>query len=199
MTGFVIKDGTGSGTTAKVNGDNRLKVEAVQQSAQNNATRNGNSYNLNTGVMTLTSGDESALMYLKNTDSAKRLHVELIVVGMSPSANGDSSEIPKITIVRNPTAGSIIDSTPTNVDINSNRNFSSSNTLTATAYKGGEAETFTDGTDHIISFQTANGRLGLDIDEVLENGASIGIKIDPQASNTSMDVYAAIVCYVEDV
>jgi hypothetical protein len=196
---FIIQDGTGSGQVAKVNGSNRLYVDAVQKSEQAEANIQGDAYNINTGQITLTSASESAILYIKNTDSTKRLFVSSIAIGLGPSTGGVATEIPAITVLRNPTTGTIIESTPTDVDINSNRNFSSSNSLTIDAYKGGEAETFTDGTEHIIFYASDNSRLFADIEEVLENGASLGIKIDPQGSNTNMTCYAAVVCHVEDM
>lgn len=101
-------------------------------------------------------------------------------------------------MIRNPTAGTIISSTPTDVDINSNRNYGSATTLSVTAYKGATGDTMTDGEDHIIFFQGNSGRLFATINEVLPSSASIGIKFDPQTSNTSQDVYAALVCHLED-
>jgi hypothetical protein len=133
----IITDGTGTGGAAKVNGDNRLYVDAITTTIQADANEKGNAYNLNTGVINLSSGSETAVMYLKNTDPTKLLHITAFAVGLGPSTGGVSTEIPKITIIRNPTAGSIL-STPTNIDINSNRNYGSSNTLTVDAYKGEE-------------------------------------------------------------
>jgi hypothetical protein len=195
----IIVDGTGTSTAAGVTSSNRLCVDSVQIGAQTNANSLGNAYNINTGIITLTSANESAILYFKNTDPTKRVHISAIAIGLGPSTGGVSTEIPKITIVRNPTAGTIIDSTPTDVDVNSNRNFSSSNTLTGLAYKGGEAETMTDGEDHIIFYAADNSRLFAGIEEILENGASLGVKIDPQASNTNMTCYAALILHVEDI
>jgi len=56
----------------------------------------------------------------------------------------------------------------------------------------------TDGVDHLLLYQTTSGRLFAEIDEILPTGASIGVKVDPQASNTSMDVYVALICHQED-
>lgn len=194
---MIIQDGKGTGIVAAVTPTNRLCVDSVQITGQHSANHAGDAYNINTGIITLTSGSESAVLYFKNTDSTKIFVVNAIAVGLGPSTNGVSTEIPKITIVRNPTAGTVV-SDATNVDVNSNRNFGMSTSLTADVYKGAEAKTLTDGTDHIIFYQVANGRLFAPIDEILPNGSAIGIKIDPQASNSSMTCYAALICHVED-
>lgn len=193
----IIEDGA-TGSVCQVK-NNRMQVDAVVETEAHNATEHGRSYNLNTGLITLTSGTESAVMYVKNTDPTKSLFIEAIAVGVGPSTGGVSTEAPIVTVIRNPTTGTIIESTPTDVDISSNRNFSSSNSIIVDAYKGSEGETLTDGTDHILFQVNAGSRLFATIDADLLNGASIGIKIDPQASNTNMQVYVALICYVEDI
>ena len=192
---FNIMDGTGTGKSAKVDTNNRLYVNSEGKTAVEAATDKGDSYNLNTGVINLTSANETAVLYVKNTDPDRDIHVSALAVGLGPSTGGTGS-IPKVTVTRNPTGGTLVDSN-NDIDVNSNRNFSSSQTLTATTLKGAEGETLTGDTDHLIIFQTANGRLFATIDEVLGNGASIGVKIDPQPSNTSMDIYAALICHTE--
>jgi len=189
----MINDGTGTGNKLKIDSSNRAYTFSVTENVSNNATKLGNSFNVNTGVITLTSANESAIMYFKNNEDVS-VHIDAIAVGLGPSTGGTSATIPNITVVRNPTAGTIV-SGATAVDFNSNRNFGSSRTLTVDAYKGAEGNTMTGGNDHILFFQSSGGRLFATIDEELQKGDSIGIKITPQASNTSMDVYAALVLY----
>lgn len=190
-----IRDG-GSGTTlAKVNANGRLYTDAISASESYAATKDGRSYNVNSGSITLTDAADTPLIYLKNNET-QDLHITAIAVGVGPSTGG-SGGIPKITVVRNPKTGTIVDNA-TAVDVNSNRNYGSSDALTVDAYKGATGNTMTDGEDHILFFQTSNGRLFATIDENLPKGSSIGIKFDPQASNTSQEVYAAIICHLED-
>lgn len=191
-----IEDGIGAGALAKVSGTNRLYTSAVSTTENEQATKTGRSFNINTGVITLTDAADTPVLYLKNNEIGS-LHITAIAIGVGPSSGG-SGGIPKITVIRNPTTGTIVSSTPTDVDIISNRNYGSAATLTVDAYKGATGDTMTNGEDHIIFFQTSNGRLFATIDEVLERGNSIGIKFDPQASNTSQDVYAALICHLED-
>ncbi len=102
-----------------------------------------------------------------------------------------------MVFIRNPNAGTTI-SNANAVDINSNRNYGSSNTLTVDAYKGATGETMTGGNDHIIVQVGTSGRVVVTIDEVLQKGSSFGLKYTPQGSNTSQKVYAALVCHLED-
>jgi hypothetical protein len=191
----MIRDGKGGGYLARVDDENRLRVFGTTQSEDYAATKAGRSYNINTGIITLTDSVDTPVIYFKNTGTDP-FHITAIAVGLGPSTGG-SGGIPKITVVRNPTAGTIID-TPVAVDIESNRNFGSPLTLNADIYKGATGKTMTDGTDHIIFFQASGGRLFATIDEYITTGKSIGIKIDPQPSNTSQDVYVALVGHLEN-
>lgn len=188
-----IKDGS-NGDVMAVDGNNRAHVHAYTSTEEHQANINGDAYNLNTGVITLTDAADTPIMYVKNTDS-KDLVIEAIAVGVGPTTGG-SGGIPKITVIRNPKTGTIITSTPTNVDIKSNRNYGSAKTgENITAYKGATGDTMTDGDDHIIFFQASSGRLFATIEEILPQGTSMGVKFDPQASNTSQDVYCALICH----
>ena len=104
----------------------------------------------------------------------------------------------RITVVRNPTAGTIVDNA-TAVAINQNRNFGSNATLSADVYKGATGNTMTGGNDYLLLYQGLSSRLFATISTDLPRGSSIGIKIDPQtSSNTSLAVYAALICYLRD-
>lgn len=192
---MIINDGTGTGNQAEVDGANRLRTRSVSISEQEHHTALGTSYNINTGELTLTSASESAVLYFKNNELTDYI-VTAIAVGLGPSTGGASTDIPLIKVTRNPTGGTVVNDA-TAVDINSNRNFGSNNSLTVDAYKGGEGKTLTGDTDHLLFYQTSNGRLFATIDEVIPKGSSLGITITPQTSNTSMTCYAALIGYLE--
>jgi len=195
----MLRSGDGKGFLARVDGNLRLNTHSVTHTASAQANLDGDAYNINTGIITLTDAADTPILYVKNNES-RPLFIEAIAVGVGPSTGG-SGGVPKITVIRNPTAGTTI-SNANAVDINSNRNYGSASTLTVDAYKGATGETMTDGDDHIIFFQNSNGRLFASINEILPKGSSIGVKLDPQASNTSQDVYCAFVCHLvnaEDV
>jgi hypothetical protein len=195
--GFVIEGSTkGQVNPANVDENNRLHVRAVNTPEAMEANIQGDAYNINSGVITLTSATDSAVIYVKNNED-RDLHVSAIAVGLGPSPAATTAETPVITVIRNPTAGTIVSSAVA-VDINSNRNYGSSKTLSVDAYKGNSGLTLTDGVDHLLFFQPEDGRLFAGIDELLTKGDSIGVKIDPAAGNTSMNCYAAIICHLED-
>jgi len=193
-----IKDGGGQNYLAKVSANQRLLTNTVEQSESSYANKIGDAYNLNTKNITLTDAVDTPILYIKNNEP-KDLIIDTVVIGAKTSTGGSSTDLPEITFVRNPTAGTIISSTPTDLTINSNRNYGSPNTLVdSLAYVGATGDTMTDGTDHIFVYGSAAGRTALAINEVLPTGTSIGIKYKPQASNTSQVVYCAVICYLEE-
>ncbi|QDP62956.1 MAG: hypothetical protein Unbinned5081contig1002_61 [Prokaryotic dsDNA virus sp.] len=189
-----IRDGKGLGFLAQVTSRNKLAVDSVSTDIAVDENKRGNSYNINTGVITLTDAADTPVLYVKNNED-EDLVIEAFVVGLGPSTGGSGGYV-EATVVRNPTTGTIV-SGATDVDINSNRNFGSSNSINVDAYKGATGLTMTDGSDHLIINAGTSGRSFIGVNEVLPKGTSIGVKIDPQASNTSQDVYVALVCYLD--
>ena len=63
---MIIEDGTGNGYKAKVDSQNRLRTLAISEGFNVDAASNGENFNINTGVMNLTSANESAVAYFKN-------------------------------------------------------------------------------------------------------------------------------------
>ena len=190
---YVLEDGTGSGNRAKVDERNKLKVAGITESEAIFATSQGDGYNVNTGYMTIT-GD-GALAYIKNNDD-KIMVIDAIAIG---SKTGDAvySDAPHITIVRNPTGGSVItEAVPT--DQNQNRNFGSNNTLNGLAYKGGTGKASTGGND-IATLQLSPGsRSFFTIDFFLPKGASMAVDLTSNITGGSADYYLAFVVYFID-
>ena len=191
---YILRDGTGGSYLAKVSPENRQHTVAITQTTQEQAAIDGRAYNLNTGDITLTDAVDTPVMYLKNNND-QDLVISAVACGFGAS-DGTAGDPNTITLVRNPTAGTIITSTPTDIDMNQNRNYGSSLTLLVDAYKGATGDTMTDGSDIIQIYQTESGRMFASIVEILPKGKSIGIKIKPPATNSSMRCYAAIIAHL---
>ena len=191
---MIFEDGTGTGKKAMVDGNNRIHTSAVTKTEAHDSIDSGDAYNLNTGPINLTGSADSALLYLKNNETNSFV-VSSIVIGLG--SHDGMSESAEVTVVRNPTTGDII-TDAVNVDMNQNRNFGSSKTLTANAYKGKITGSMTDGDDIILFYQTAPGRLFASIDLELTKGDSLGIKVNPNLLSGSVNAYAAIIGYIED-
>jgi len=195
----VIKDGAGSGNKARVSATNRLSVNSITESEEFAANELGDAYNINTGTITLTNDTDTPVLYIKNNED-KDLIIQAIILGAKTSTGGSSTDMIEITVVRNPTGGTII-SGASDVAINSNRNYGSQNSLDTLAYKGATGNTLTGGEDHILAFANDTNRTFLGINEVLPKGATFGVRLKPQSGNTSTVVYVAVICHLhpEDI
>lgn len=192
-----LDDGTGTSRKAKVDGNNRLHTKSITITTDKDASQRGGSYNLNTGLITLTDDAETPIMYLKNNED-EDLHIYAIAVGTySATLSSGSASSVTIRITRNPTGGTIV-SSPTDADIKSNRNFGSAKTITADVYKGATGDTMTGDADHIIFRHSSASRLFAGIDEVIPKGSSLGITLAAPTNNTSMQCYAALICHLGD-
>lgn len=193
---LVIKNGS-NGNTAFVDSSKRLHTYSVTETASRYASETGDSFNINTGIINLTSDSKSAILYVKNNESRDMI-IEGIyyLIGNSTGGTGDVL----ISVLRNPTAGTIV-SGASDVEIKGvNRNFGSSKTLSADMYKGAEGNTLTDG-DKVIEtiLNQSPQRVFINAgDIILQKGSSIGIEITPASSNTDVDVEAALSVHLYD-
>lgn len=195
MSCYTIKDGTGSGNQVKVDGNKRLHVDSSSRSEDKQAALLGQSFNINTGTVTLTSGGESAVCYLKYTgDKALVIKEILGIVGSTTGGSGDA----EMKLIKNPSTGTII-SGATNVDTTQNRDFSSANLFDGVSYKGAEGLTLTNGTDFADTTRSSFGvPIAFDASIiVLRKGNSIGVTFTPPSGNTSQTIKIAITCFVE--
>lgn len=193
--GFEITDGGGKGYSAEVDSENRLRVFSISEQEVYNASSLGNSYNFNTGVINLTSANKSAVFYIKNNGDSDLIITQLFyLIGNSTAGTGDVL----VTVLRNPTTGTIISNAVAMEMDGVNRNFGSSKNLTTDSYKGAEASTFTNG-DKIIEsiIDQSPTRVAVEVGGlVIPRGTSIGIDITPATSNSSLDVEFAASVYI---
>lgn len=188
-----LESGSGNGREAKIGTDNRLYVDAKTIPQKLIATKNGDAYNLNTGIVSISA--TTGMMYVKNNED-KDLAIETVIVGTGAGSYNTTGEV-QIQVTRNPTTGTTIDNT-TAIAQNANRNFGSSNTLSATAYKAAASgNTITDGTDIIlIGAPNAQARTAANIDLILQKGNSIGIEVNPNLASGSVNCYVALIVHL---
>jgi len=190
-----LKDGS-SGNIARVDDKKRLRTKAVTESESLDATHGSRAYNINTGTISLTSSTVSGILYFKNNENESFI-LEALAVGVGGA--GTTTESSVITLIRNPTTGTLI-SGASAVAMNQNRNFGTSNTLSdSLAYKGVEGSTVTDGDAIAQFFQGAGGRLFAGINFELQKGNSLAITIDTNTSSGTTIVYAALIGYLETI
>jgi hypothetical protein len=195
MSQFQILDGSGFGNQARVDANKSLHTFAIIRTEQLEEIKQAYAYNINTGDITLTDATITSVLYFKNNEDRDFI-CKLVVMGLGNSTGGSGDS--KVTIYRNPTAGTIVTDAVA-VDMKSNSNFGSNNTLTADAYKGDTADNdFTDGTAHIEIRESGVGRKPYPLEFVLPKGTSVGISYTPPASNTSQVINCALVGYLRD-
>jgi len=190
-----IIDGTGTGKRAKVDFNNQLHTFSVIETEQQQAAANGNEYNINTGVIALTGTGESAIIYFKNDEDVDYI-ITAIALGIG-TRSATVTDLATLKIIRNPTGGDVI-TDATEVDMRSNTNFGSSNTLkeTTLTYKGKDGGTVTGGNDHAIFFG-GDGRLFAGVNIELTKGSSVAATLDLNTSGGA-NVYCALIGYTKE-
>jgi hypothetical protein len=191
-----IKDGMGDGYQARVSANHQLRTVSVSLSEVADASAKGNSYNINTGIIPLTTSTESGVLYFKNEESPINGESDIVIDAIAVGIDnlGTTSGASHITVIRNPSSVSF----STAVDMNQNRNFGSSNTLDSTVYKGAEGATITGGDDIALFFQNAGTRGYYTVDLELSKGSSIAVKIDTQTTAGTTNIYAAFILHRKD-
>lgn len=190
---FVISDGTGTGKQAKVNVYNRLHTYSVSQDLLFDAARDGNAYNISTGNITLTSDNESPILYVKNNGLQDLIIAQII--SSSGASTGGSGPITGV-IYKNITGGTIVsNAVPT--DGNSNFNFGSSNTLDADVYKGAEGDTIAGGSQVGGIVIPENTTFTLDANNFLPKDTSIVLSVKPATGNTSFTINVSLILYLD--
>jgi hypothetical protein len=192
MSNLRIQDGTGAGNVAKVDNKNRLYTNAVTIDEQVWSSEEGDGYNINTGLIALSSASESACLYMKYTGT-RYFNITALAVGVGDL--GAATDPAFIKMYRNPTGGTIIDNAVTSGIQNQNRNFGATGAVSANIYKGVEGDTLTGG-DVIASFyQNQNGRLFAGINFILAPQTSIGVSLTPNDDGTGGNTYIALIGY----
>lgn len=188
-----IEDGKGSGRKAAVDPENRLRVHAVTESESLHASEEGQAFNLNTGLISIT-GD-ATLLYFKNNED-KDFVIEAVALGSFEGIT--HSDDPYITLIRNPDGGDLI-SDGTLVSMNQNRNFGSKKTLAdSLVYKGKVGGTITGGDDIAILQATPGGRSFYTIEFILPKGTSLAVKLTANVTSGSANWYCALIGHIKD-
>jgi hypothetical protein len=179
MSDSIIKDGTGTGSSAMVGDKNRLHTHALVTTAASNATVEGDAFNVSSELITLTSANDSALLYIKNNEDHS-ISVTTLFVNLGASTGGSGESL--ISFQLAPTGGTLISDETAAQTLN--RNIGNNTTLTAAAYKGAEGKTITGGST--VQLPSTGGPIASEY--VLPKGAAFSLSITPPTGNTSMQV-----------
>lgn len=188
-------DGTGSGFLAKVGSDNRLATDSIIESIHEKATSEGDGYNVATPPITLTTTNESALIYIKNGED-QDLVITSVFLNTFNSVGTLVGAQPRLKVYRNPNNGTLISNAVDIPGINiSNSNFGSAKILVADIYHGVEGDTVTGHSALIDIPLPTRGALTLNVFDttvVMPKGSAFVLSYQPEPGSTSVDVIAGV-------
>ena len=96
----VIENGKGTGDKAKVDSSNRLATLATTITSAEDATERADSFNINSGLVTLTDASEQGILYVKNNGD-RDLKISAIVVILGPSTGGLTTDTTRVRFIKN--------------------------------------------------------------------------------------------------
>jgi hypothetical protein len=187
--GFFIEDGQGSGIAAGVNNNNRLRTSATTYTSLQSHTIQGDAYNVNVGILTLTSSLESAITYIKNTSGVSNLQFDRLYMSLGNYTSGSGDVV--VRFYQNVSAGTIINYAQS-VTASSNRNFGVSKPIPATTYKGGDGNTATGGSQISTYILQHANFYTFSPEFVVTPGTSFVITVQPKTGNTNIPVNATL-------
>lgn len=186
-----IEDGAGSGRKLKINNQNRAQTQSVTRNAEESASLDGDLYLCGSGPVSLTSGNESAVFYLKNNEDRDLIikNFTLTSSEMTGAANG----VFLLRLYKNPDGISGgTDIAPSNV------NFGSSRVLDADSQFGAEGSTITNGVLSGSTYMPQKSFVSSGLSWVMPKGSSFCISVQPDASNTSVNVNVFVDAYLKE-
>ena len=186
----IIKDGTGTGNTLEVDEKGRLQTFSTFQTELVSATKTGNAYSLSTGIITLTSDNDSAIFYLKSNETSPIvIHSILIEIGASTGGSGDVIQ----TNIIAPTSGTVI--SDASAAIVANLNATSSNTLVADVFKGAEEKTVAGGIS-VGFIRHLSQNFIINAGFILPKGSELAVSFQPPSGNTSLNTSLSLLVYL---
>ena len=191
-----IEDGTGSGFSVKVDGENRLFSRSITESEFDYAVRKGLSFNVNTEFLTITGSSETPIMYLKSNEDSDII-LSAWFIG-TDNASGTPSRNGLMRVYFNPTAGSIISSGTDVTPVN--RQGGSSNTIDLDVKSGGDGFTATGFNPTSVLFQTqgSNARTFGTVQLALKKGSSVVVTYLPNGAQP-VEIYTGFQLYISEV
>ena len=178
----IIQDGTGTGDRLRITPFNRLLAQSVTITEEDDAISRGEGYQIASGPVSFTSSTASSILYTKNDDD-RDFVIDRCVLILGSAVGAGTTDDWTFQVLRNPTAGTLIDNAVT-AGI-SNSNHGSANIPTGLNYKGVQGDTLTDGTGAAQPIKQSIDRIILPLGRRLPKGTSIGFKLTPPTGTTS--------------
>jgi len=193
----VIKDGAGTGRTAKVNLENELETRSITSTVTLHAVDEGRGFNINTGVLTLTDATaDTAVLYIKNTDDNDMV-ITSATIATSASTAGVDNTITVKQVGNFAASSDIIANGAAGAAVNRNSG-KSSRVFDGVVTIGGTGRSFTDevtGQQTLGIFTTA---IAFDLTTIIPVGGEVGVTVDPPTSNTSMEFMISVNFHIKE-
>ncbi len=176
-----IEDGTGTGNRMRVDVDKRAHVQSLSVAYEGFAVLNGDSFGVQSPIVTLTSDTVSYLLYMAN-DNSHDIVISNLIANIGASTGGANKDW-ILTVAINPTGGTLISGGSAGFAVNNN--LGSPKLLEVTILTGVEGSTATGG----VSVPTLiQGEMEFRLDQaiVVPAGTSLALGLTPPASNTSV-------------
>lgn len=178
---FKLKDGSGTGVSAKVNSEQKLESDSIVLTDYELASLRGEAFNLTTGFVTFTGATEQAALYVKNNED-RTLLLQGWFIGVE-SIGGTPTGNPLFKTYFNATGGTIV-STADSIPV-VNRNAGSSSTFELDVYRGFSGATFTGQDPEPILFQfQGTGRTFGNVFLSLPKGSTALVTVNPNTSGS---------------
>jgi hypothetical protein len=179
-----LKDGTGGGYFAQVTQNNRLATESIVITGEDDSIRVGEGWQISSKPVAFTAATQSAILYVKNTDSRNFvLDRAVLVLGTPTGGVGDWT----FRVMRNPEATGTIVTNALDAGI-SNSNHGSSRVPSGDIFRGVQGDTVDlaglAGGSPLPIQQTSN-RTVFPLGRQLPTGTSIAFQLTPPGSTTA--------------
>ena len=184
-----IRDGTGTGSQARVNIDNQLVTRATAVNQHTKSAVDGNYYEAFTGLVTLTDANETGIIYFQNGED-NIIIIDKVFFDFWDSTGGTGGGTLKY--YKNPTVTGGTTITPVNT------NMAQNDFLQGTYLKS--LTTMTGGTPWYFGYFAAGSSIIVEEEKItVPKGYSFGISVTAPTGNTSMVLSFNIAMYVLDV
>lgn len=189
-----IQGGNNPGNLVEVDDEGKIQARAVSLSEQASKSLVGDTYNINTGLLTLTDDAETPLFIIKNVSEENPMVITRFFITFL-SSTGGSGKV-EAEVKRGVDGGTLLDEPKLDL---SNFNFGSSKDPGAELRIGGTDLTATGGSKSIeFLFTGDNQRHLIAFDAIiLPRGASATFFFTPPSGNTSIEVEAGANIYID--
>ena len=192
-----IQGGNNPNTTVHVAPDGRMLARTVNTAEQEHAAQNGDTYSIDSGVITLTDDLTTPVLYLRNTGEDRALNVSRLALTALASTGGVGPVL--VSLIGAVTGGSILAAAEAPLK---NFNVTSARTLAADARRGATGATVESANPEPVLRALFPAAPVFAVAEynhiVVPRGGSIALTVTPPVGNTSMVVLVALNVFLSD-